>query len=51
MNLVLGQVGVTKACQMTHLTKMMMKETRHRGGGHVVDKTSHLQPIHNFPLC
>ena len=22
-----------------------------RGGGHVVDKISHLQLIHNFPLC
>ena len=22
-----------------------------RGGGHVVDKISYLQLIHNFPLC
>ena len=22
-----------------------------RGGGHVVDKISYLQHIHNFPLC
>ena len=43
--------GVTKTCQMTHLTKMTMKETGHREGVGMLLTKFHIYSLITTPHC